>query len=124
MKLSRRILSASLATTLALTLAACNGAEDAETASLDGEPIAAIEAPEGQSWTDIVTVTEADGYLIGNPDAPLKLIEYASHTCGGCAYFSENGAPSTSSHLETFKSGLTFQMKNEYFLEYFLTKMV
>lgn len=93
MKFSRRILSASLATTLALTLAACNGAEDAETASLDGEPIAAIEAPEGQSWTDIVTVTEADGYLIGNPNAPLKLIEYASHTCGGCAYFSENGAP-------------------------------
>ncbi|RGP41097.1 hypothetical protein BPTFM16_01393 [Altererythrobacter insulae] len=93
MKLSRRFLSASMATSLALTLAACSGTEEADTASLEGEPIAAVEAPEGQSWTDVVTVTEADGYLIGNPDAPLKLIEYASHTCGGCAYFSENGAP-------------------------------
>ena len=93
MKLSRPILAASLATGLALSLAACSGTEEADIGSLDGEPIAAIEAPEGQSWTDMVAVTESDGYLIGNPDAPLKLIEYASHTCGGCAYFSENGAP-------------------------------
>ena len=93
MKLSRRFISASLATSLALTLSACNGGEDVESASLEGEPIAAIEAPDGQAWTDVVTVTDADGYLIGNPDAPLKLIEYASHTCGGCAYFSVNGVP-------------------------------
>lgn len=93
MKLSRRILSATLAGSLALSLAACGETEDADTGSLDGEPIAAIEPPEGQSWTDVVTVTEADGYLIGNPNAPLKLIEYASHTCGGCARFSVNGGP-------------------------------
>lgn len=90
---SRRILSASLATGLALVLAACSGAESSEEA-LAGEPIAAIPAPDGQEWTDQVVVTEADGYLVGNPDAPLKLIEYASHTCGGCAYFSANGTPS------------------------------
>lgn len=93
MTLSRRILSATLAGTLALTLAACSETQDADTASLDGEPIAAIEAPEGQSWTDVVTVTEADGYKVGNPDAPLKLVEYASHTCGGCALFSTTGIP-------------------------------
>lgn len=88
---SRRFLSTAVASTLALALVACSGTEDAEEA-LAGEPIAAIPAPDGQEWTDQVTVTEADGYLVGNPDAPLKLIEYASHTCGACAYFSTSGS--------------------------------
>lgn len=92
MTITRRILATSLAAGLALTLAACSGAEEG-TETLAGEPIAAIPAPDGQEWTDLVTVTEADGYLVGNPDAPLKIIEYASHTCGACAYFSANGLP-------------------------------
>lgn len=92
MTISRRFLASSIAAGLALVLAACNGTEEG-TDTLAGEPIAAIPAPDGQQWTDIVTVTPEDGYLVGNPDAPLKLVEYASHTCGACAYFSANGAP-------------------------------
>ncbi len=30
-------------------------------------------------------MTDSDGYLLGNPDAPIKLIEYASLTCPACA---------------------------------------
>ncbi len=70
----------------ALILAACNGAE--EDGPVEGDAIAAIPAPDGGSWTDTVTISESDGYILGNPDAPLKLVEYASHTCGGCAMFS------------------------------------
>jgi protein-disulfide isomerase len=91
-KISRRILSSTMAGTLALALAACSAADEAD-AELAGEPIAAIPAPDGQQWTDIVSVTEEGGFLLGNPDAPLKLVEYASHTCGACANFSINGAP-------------------------------
>jgi protein-disulfide isomerase len=36
-------------------------------------------------------VTEDGGYLIGNPDAPLKLIEYGSLTCPACARFAVDG---------------------------------
>ncbi|MDJ0643219.1 MAG: thioredoxin domain-containing protein [Erythrobacter sp.] len=81
-----RFAAFAMAAPLALTLAACSdsGSGDGPPA---GEPIAAIEAPEGTSWTDTVTVTAEDGYLIGNPDAPLKLVEYASHTCPACASF-------------------------------------
>ncbi len=93
MTFTRRILAASLAGTLALTLAACNTAEEAET-SLEGEAIAAIPAPEGQSWVQTVNVSDEGGFVIGNPDAPLKLVEYASHTCGACALFSQTGASS------------------------------
>ncbi|OZA91936.1 MAG: protein-disulfide isomerase [Erythrobacter sp. 34-65-8] len=60
---------------------------------MSGEPIAAIPAPAGQSWGDVVAKTPEGGYRLGNPDAPIKLIEFASHTCGACANFSATGAP-------------------------------
>jgi len=84
--LTRRMATLAFAAPLALALSGCNGAE--EDSPPAGEPIAAIPAPDGTSWTDSVTITEFDGYQIGNPDAPLKLVEYASHTCGACASFS------------------------------------
>lgn len=87
MTLSRKFLTLAWTAPIALTLAACSGAED-EAGGLTGEPIAAIPAPDGQSWGDVVTVTEEGGYKIGNPEAPLKLVEFASHTCGACANFS------------------------------------
>ncbi|KLI63478.1 thioredoxin domain-containing protein [Aurantiacibacter marinus] len=79
-----------IAAPLALALGACGG--ETEGGAVDGDPISAIPAPDGQAWTDVVQVTEEDGYLLGNPDAPLKLIEYASLTCGACANFAQTGA--------------------------------
>jgi len=87
----RRIKLALLTAPLALALAAC-GSDTADGEVAEGDPIAAIPAPDGQAWTDVVAVTEEDGYLIGNPDAPIKVIEYASLTCGACANFAQNGA--------------------------------
>lgn len=87
MKFSRRLLTASVIASLSLGLAACGDDTDPE-AALEGEPIEAIAAPDGASWLDTTTVSESNGFVLGNPDAPIKLIEYASHTCGGCAAFS------------------------------------
>ena len=75
----------------ALALAACNDTAE-ENGAISGEPVAEVPAPEGTSWTETVQVTDADGYLMGNPDAPIKVIEYASLTCGACAAFAQNGA--------------------------------
>lgn len=88
--LTRRMAVLALAAPLALALSGCNDAEGGDGPPA-GDAIAAIPAPEGTSWTDTVTITEFDGYQIGNPDAPLKLVEYASHTCGACASFSATG---------------------------------
>lgn len=87
---TRFSLSLALAAPLALALAACGG--DAAGVE-EGDALAAIPAPDGTSWTETVTVSEEGGYILGNPDAPLKLIEYASHTCGACALFSATGKP-------------------------------
>ncbi|TRD12829.1 protein-disulfide isomerase [Erythrobacter insulae] len=82
-----------MAAPIALTLAAC-ASDPAEAGSEAGEAIAAIDAPEGTAWTETVTVSDEGGYVLGNPDAPIKLVEYASHTCGACAQFSATAKPS------------------------------
>lgn len=58
-------------------------------------PTAAGAAPAPASqrdWTQRVEVTAEGGHRIGNPDAPVKLIEYASPTCSHCASFHKEGA--------------------------------
>ena len=88
---------------IALALAACGGeADDAAAGPPTGEPIAAIPAPQGtQSWLEVASETPEGGFVVGNPDAPLKLVEYASHTCGACANFAAEGAPELDEYVET-----------------------
>lgn len=88
----RKLALLSLAAPLALGLAACSEQDAATGEVAQAEAIAPIEAPEGQAWTQMVQVTDMDGYLLGNPDAPIKVIEYGSLTCPACAAFSVAGA--------------------------------
>lgn len=87
----RRIAYSVFAAPLALALAACSGG-DAGGELPEGEPIDPIAAPDGTNWTDVVEVSEYDGYVLGNPDAPIKIVEYASLTCPACAAFTVEGA--------------------------------
>ncbi len=82
----RTLAMATLIGPLALALAACGDSKTGEAAT-SGEPIAKIAAPQGQSWSEVIAKTDAGGYLMGNPDAPIKLIEYGSLTCPHCAQF-------------------------------------
>ncbi len=72
---------------LSLALAGCGGGAEGDTPK--GEVVKAVAAPEGKQWVDVVSKTAENGYLIGNPTAPLKLVEYASLTCGACRAFEE-----------------------------------
>jgi len=95
----RRLTFAVCAAPLALALAACG--EDAAEGPPRGEPIAAIAAPAGQSWVETAVETPEGGFRIGNPEAPLKLVEYASHTCHVCADFSKEGAAAMDEYVES-----------------------
>lgn len=77
---------------LTLALAACGGSDDANNTNATSTA-AAIAAPAGQQWADTITTTEDGGFLMGNPNAPVKLVEYASLTCSHCAEFAEKGVP-------------------------------
>ena len=105
-----------LAIAAPLALAACSSGDDVE-GGVSGEPIAAIPAPEGTTWLNTVTESE-DGFatITGNPDAPLKLTEYASLTCGACANFAVNGKPGLKEYVET---GVVSFEQREVFLNTF-----
>ena len=101
-----------LAAPLALALAAC-GSDAADTGGeIEGEAVAAVPAPEGTQWSDTVTVTDMDGYMIGNPDAPIKLVEYASLTCPTCARFAAEGMePLISEYVNSGR--VSFELRNQ-----------
>lgn len=88
----RRIALMTFAAPLALGLAACGDSAPAVGEVAESAAIAAIPAPAGKAWADTATISKFDGYVLGNPNAPVKLVEYASHTCGHCADFSAQAA--------------------------------
>lgn len=99
-----------IALPLSLGLAACGSNEEAE-GSLEGEPVAEVPAPDGQTWSEVVETTEYGGYKVGNPDAPISFVEYASYTCGGCAQFSQTAMESL--REEYVNSGrVNFELRN------------
>jgi Thioredoxin len=75
-----------LSSVAALGLVACGGG--AGDGGPSAEPVAKVTAPAGQRWSQVVSATP-DGFRMGNPDAPLKLVEYASPTCVHCSDFSK-----------------------------------
>lgn len=93
MKTRSRLISTSIAVALAIGLAACNSAEDTGEVP-ESDRIAPIAAPADKPWADVVTATPEGGFAIGNPAAPIKLLEYASHSCSHCAEFAENASAS------------------------------
>ena len=99
-----------LATALAIGLAACGG--DSEEGAATAEPIAPIAAPVGQSWVETVVETPEGGILLGNPDAPIKLVEYVSHTCPACAAFAAEAAdPLKEKYVST--GVVSYEMRNQ-----------
>ncbi|MBU0557712.1 MAG: DsbA family protein [Alphaproteobacteria bacterium] len=46
-----------------------------------------------RDWSKTVTLGPNGAFVLGNPAAPTKLVEYLSYTCSHCADFQANGAP-------------------------------
>ena len=47
--------------------------------------------PKNGDWSTVVTKTAAGGFVMGNPNAKVKLVEFGSMTCPHCAEFDETG---------------------------------
>ncbi|AJP74620.1 protein-disulfide isomerase [Sphingomonas hengshuiensis] len=43
------------------------------------------------NWLTVIVKTPAGGFRQGNPDAPVKLVEYGSRTCPTCGRFAAEG---------------------------------
>jgi protein-disulfide isomerase len=81
------------AAALALTLAGCGGDDGnaQSNAASSTAPLKQIPAPNGD-WSQTIVKTAEGGFRMGNPNAPVKLIEYGSISCPHCAEFEEQGA--------------------------------
>ncbi len=80
-----KMLKASLLFAATVALAACDsGTSTAAPAAKSG---AAATAPAAKDWTTTVVQTPEGGFRMGNPDAKVKLVEFASFTCSHCRDF-------------------------------------
>lgn len=81
------------AAAFAILLAGCDGGTGNQAAPVDNSALKQIPAPNNGDWTQMVVKTAEGGFRMGNPEAPVKLVEYGSIGCHVCAEFEEAGAP-------------------------------
>lgn len=95
----------------ATLLAACGGgtSDGNITAGPAAPPVAGASAPAGTQWVDKVERTAEGGYRMGNPDAPIKLIEYGSRTCSHCAAFANTAMDGLKGYVATGKVSFEFR---------------
>lgn len=75
---------------LGLLLAGCGGTDGNAVATGNAAaPLEQIPAPNNGNWAEVVSQTPEGGFRMGNPDAPVKFVEYASMTCPHCKAFSD-----------------------------------
>ena len=79
-----------------LALGACN--KDNQTSGGGDAPASTVQItqaspPPGGTWADVTNATSAGGFMMGDPNAKVKLVEYMSLTCPHCKDFEEHGFP-------------------------------
>jgi protein-disulfide isomerase len=81
-----KMLKATLLFAATIALAACDSGTS--TATPAGKSGAAGSAtPAAKDWRTVVVETPEGGFRMGNPDAKVKLVEFASFTCSHCRDF-------------------------------------
>src|SRR4051812_28616632 len=63
-----------------------------------------------QDWSRVVAITPEGGFRMGNPAAPVKLVEYGSLACPHCRHFEETGyRPLVQSYVRTGRVSYEFR---------------
>lgn len=94
----------------AIALASCGGGDAGNNSTAaPAAPVTGASAPTGTQWVDTVVKTAEGGFRMGNPDAPIKLIEYGSRTCGHCAAFATSGMEPLKAHIASGKVSFEFR---------------
>ncbi len=84
-----------LATAPLALLAGCNKAAD--TPANTTAPV--VATPAGTNWVETTSETADFGMLMGNPNAPVKLIEYGALSCPHCAHFSKTSREALKAYI-------------------------
>jgi protein-disulfide isomerase len=90
--------------------AACNAEKTADKGVAASGPVKPVAPPANGDWTTVVSQTAAGGFLMGNPNAAVKLVEFGSMTCPHCAEFDEEAMkPLTETYVKAGKVSLEFR---------------
>ncbi len=100
---------ASLAILPLLFVTACSGGDATNTAAPAGS-VKTVQPPAGKTWVDTVVKTPEGGFRMGNPDAPLKVVEYGSRLCPACKALNDEGfEPLKANYIATGKVSYEFR---------------
>jgi protein-disulfide isomerase len=121
--LPRRTVLSLLAVSAAALVAACSDSSEAPKAEAPATPAtppaagetppAAAKAPESAGSVDMAKLLEPGALpdkVLGNADAPVTIVEYASMTCPHCAHFHATTLPELKTkYIDTGKVRLIFR---------------
>lgn len=62
-----------------------------------------------RDWSSTATVAPGGAFVLGNPNARVRLIEYASYTCPHCAAFAAEGWPALRPYIHSGRLALEFR---------------
>ena len=66
--------------------------------------------PSAHDWTKVVSMTPAGGFVVGNPQAKVKLVEFGSMTCPHCKRFDDAAGPKIADYVRSGK--ITYEFRN------------
>lgn len=91
--------------------AACNTEKTTGNATTASGPVEPVAPPANGDWSTVVSQTAEGGFLMGNPNAAVKVVEFASMTCPHCAEFEEQAMkPLADNYVKSGK--VSFEFRN------------
>ena len=73
-----------------VAIAGCNS-KQGDAATNTPLKLEQVTPPKGGDWTQVVNPTPEGGFVMGNPNAKVKLVEFGSMTCPHCKAFDDEG---------------------------------
>ena len=67
------------------------------------------QAARVQDWTRVAARTPEGGFRMGNPNAPVKVVEYLSLTCPHCAAFAQEGSAGLLNYVRTGRVSIEYR---------------
>ena len=73
-------------------------------------PVKPVDPPANGDWSTVVSQTAEGGFLMGNPNAAVKLVEFGSMTCPHCAEFDHEAMkPLVDNYVKSGRVSLEFR---------------
>ncbi|MES2904972.1 MAG: thioredoxin domain-containing protein [Pseudomonadota bacterium] len=95
----------------AIVLTGCGEKVGDSGVTAPSEPVKAVPAPNGGDWSTVVSQTPEGGFVMGNPNAGVKLVEFGSMTCPACRAFDEEAVkPLIDNYVKTGR--VSFEFRN------------